>query len=112
MLKASDLTKAELLQVMEILEVTAGYYLERALSQIERKRNEAHYEKSRKLVDEEKRHYDAYFALLRPYEGRPIKDIPLDIVTRAQAELDKARAAGKEWDRLHGIKNNRRAGNG
>lgn len=96
MLKPSDLTKAELLEVMEILNVTAGYYLERALSQIERKQNDAHFEKSRKLVDEEKRHYDAYFDLLRPYEGKPIKDIPLDIVKQAQMEFDKAQAAGKE----------------
>ena len=54
MLKPSDLTKAELLQVMEILSGSAEYELERALSQIERKRNDTHYEKSRRLIDEEK----------------------------------------------------------
>lgn len=55
MLKPSDLTKAELLQVMEILSGSAEYELERALSQIERKRNDAHYKKSRRLIDEEKK---------------------------------------------------------
>lgn len=31
-------------------------------------------------------------------------DIPLDVVKKAQAELDKARAAGAEWNRRNGIK--------
>lgn len=108
MLKPSDLTKAELLQVMEILDVTAGYYLERALSQIERQRNDAHYEKSQQLIAEEKKHYEAYFDMLQPYEGKPITDIPLDVVKRAQAELEKAKSAGREWGKLNGIEQRRR----
>ena len=67
MLKPSDLTKAELLQVVEM-------------------------------------HYAAYFDLLRPYEGKPIADVPPDVLERAQAEFDKARAAGQEWNRRNGIK--------
>ena len=108
MLKPSDLTKAELLQVVEILDVTAGYYLGRALSQIEMQRNDAHYEKSRQLIAEEKKHYEIYFDMLQPYEGKPITDIPLDVAKRAQAVLEKARAAGREWDKLNGIKRKRR----
>lgn len=112
MLRASDLTKAELLQVMEILDVTAGYYLGRALSQIEMQRNDAHYEKSRHLIAEEKKHNDAYFEILRPYEGKRLIDIPLDVVKQAQAEWEKARAAGREWDKLNGIKWKKEVGNG
>ena len=104
MIKPTDLTKAELLQVMEILAGSAEYELERALSQIERKRNDAHYEKSRRLIDEEKKHYDAYFALMRPYMGKPVKDIPAGVFKRAMEEWNKAHAAGKEWDKLNGIK--------
>lgn len=111
MLKPSDMTKAELLQVMEILYGSAEYELVRALSQIERKRNDAHYEKSRKLIDEEKKHYDAYFALMRPYMGKPITDIPPGVLKRAKDEWDKARAAGREWDKLNGIKTSGRADN-
>ena len=104
MLKPSELTKTELLQVMEILAGSVEYELERALSQIERKRNVAHYEKSQRLIDEEKKHYDAYFALMRPYMGKPIKDIPAGVFKRAMEEWDKAHAAGKEWDKLNGIR--------
>nr|DAP02142.1 MAG TPA: Putative betaine aldehyde dehydrogenase [Caudoviricetes sp.] len=105
MQKPSDLTKAELLQVVEMLAEAAGeYYLDRVLGRIEMQRNDAHYEKVRKLIDEERQHSNAYFELLRPYEGRPLADIPLEVVERAQVELDKARAAGREWDRLNGIK--------
>lgn len=105
MLKPSDLTKAELLQVVEMLAFGANkYYLDRALGRIELQRNDAHHEKSMKLIDDEKRHYDAYFALLRPYDGKPIKDIPQDVMNRSLSELDKAMAAGQEWNRRNGIK--------
>lgn len=100
MLKPSDLTKAELLQVVEMLAEAANeYYLDRALGRIEMQRNDAHYARCRKLIDEERRHTEAYFELLRPYDGKPIKDIPQDVMNRALSELDKAQAAGREWSR-------------
>ena len=105
MLKPSNLTKAELLQVVEMLAFGENkYYLDRALGRIEMQRNDAHFERCRKLIDEERKHYAAYFDLLRPYEGKPIVDIPTDVFERAQTELDKARAAGQEWNRRNGIK--------
>lgn len=109
MLKPTELTKAELLQVLEILAGSAEYELARALYQIETKRNDARYEKSRRLIDEEKKHYDAYLELLRPYagmpaKGMPAKEIPADVFKRAMEEWGKARAAGKEWDKLNGFK--------
>ena len=105
MLKPSDLTKAELLQVVDMLAEAANeYYLDRALGRIEMQRNDAHFERCRKLIDEERKHYAAYFDLLRPYEGKPIADVPPDVLERAQAEFDKARAAGQEWNRRNGIK--------
>ena len=61
MLKPNDLTKAELLQVVEMLAETA-------------------------------------------YEGKSIVDVPQDVLEQAQAEFDKARAAGQEWNRRNGIK--------
>ena len=104
MLKPSDLTKAELLQVVEMLAMETGpYYLDRALGRIGLQRNDAHHERCRKLIDEEQKHYAAYFDLLRPYDGKPIKDIPQDVMNRALSELDKARAAGQEWNRRNGI---------
>jgi acyl-CoA reductase-like NAD-dependent aldehyde dehydrogenase len=105
MLKPSDLTKAELLQVVEMLAEAANeYYLDRALGRIEMQRNDAHYARCKKLIDEERRHTEAYFELLRPYDGQPITNIPLDVAKRAQAEWEKARSAGKEWDKLNGIR--------
>ena len=105
MLKPSDLTKAELLQVVEMLAFGENkYYLDRALGRIEMQRNDAHHERCAKLIYEEQKHYAAYFDLIRPYEVKPIKDIPLNVVKRAQAELDKARAAGQEWNRRNGIR--------
>ena len=105
MLKPSDLTKAELLQVVEMLAMETGpYYLDRALGRIRLQRNDAHHERCMKLIDEERKHCVAYFDLLRPYEGKPIADVPPDVLEQAQAELDKARAAGAEWNRRNGIR--------
>ena len=105
MLKPSDLTKAELLQVVEMLAMETGpYYLDRALGRIRLQRNDAHHERCMKLIDKEQKHYAAYFDLLRPYEGKPIGDVPQDVLEQAQAELNKARAAGQEWNRRNGIK--------
>lgn len=105
MLKPSDLTKAELLQVVEMLTFGENkYYLDRALGRIEMQRNDAHYARCRKLIDEERRHTEAYFELLRPYDGQSIANIPPDVANQAQAEWEKARSAGKEWDKLNGIK--------
>ena len=105
MLKPSDLTKAELLQVVEMLAMETGpYYLDRALGRIKMQRNDAHFERCKKLIDEEKQHYGAYFDLLRPYDGKPIVDVPQEVMDRALLELDKAMAAGQEWNRLNGIR--------
>lgn len=105
MLKPSDLTKAELLQVVEMLAFGANkYYLDHALGRIELQRNDAYHERCMKRIDEERKHYAAYFDLLRPYEGKPIADIPRDVMNRALSELDKAQAAGQEWNRRNGIK--------
>lgn len=105
MLKPSDLTKAELLQVVEMLAEAANeYYLDRALGRIEMQRNDARYTKSRELIDAEQQHYAAYFDLLRPYEGHRLVDIPPDVVKKAQKEFERARAVGKEWERLNGFR--------
>jgi hypothetical protein len=105
MLKPSDLTKAELLQVVEMLAELAGeYYLDRSLGRIEMQRNDVHRERCQKLIDEENKHYAAYFALMKPYDKHPLKAVPLDIVKKAQNELEQAQAAGAEWNRLNGIR--------
>lgn len=111
MLKPSDLTKAELLQVVEMLAFGENkYYLDRALGRIEMQRNDAHHERCRKLIDEESQHCNNYFDLLRPYEGKPIEDVPLGVLKQAQAEWAKARAAGQEWNRLNEIRLKEREG--
>ena len=105
MLKPSDLTKAELLQVVEMLAEGAGeYYLDRSLGRIEMQRNDVHHERCQKLIDEENKHYAAYFALMKPYDKHPLKAVPLDIVKKAQNELEQAHAAGEEWNRLNRIR--------
>ena len=44
-----------------------------------------------------------YCDLLKPYEGRLIKDIPLDVLKKAKAALDQAEEADRKWDKLMGF---------
>lgn len=52
-----------------------------------------------KRADEARRRY---IALLAPYEGKRLMDIPSAVLERCQRLLDEARKADKEWTRLMG----------
>ena len=41
-----------------------------------------------------------YCDLLKPYEGRLIKDIPLDVLKKAKAAMDQAQEADRKLDKL------------
>ena len=40
---------------------------------------------------------------MRPYEGVPLKDIPEDVFTKADAVLQEARSADMKWRKLMGF---------
>ena len=45
-----------------------------------------------------------YYALIKPYEGKPLAEVPNGVYERALMLLREAEAADKEWFRLSGIK--------
>lgn len=45
-----------------------------------------------------------YCALIKPYEGKPLAEVPDGVYEQAAKLLREAEAADKEWFRLSGIK--------
>lgn len=80
-----------------------GYAYDRALSDLDCEREK------RKLAEADKQvkiKHDAlqrYVVLLKPYEGHPIIDIPIEVLQQADAALKTVRAADKRWAALVGL---------
>ena len=102
--RLADCTKAELIQIIKHLTNGADQdiRLARALDYIWYQRTDQRMDRADALA---KRADDArrrYIALLAPYEGKWLMDIPTSVLDRGQRLLDEARKADKEWARLMG----------
>lgn len=103
--RLANCTKAELIQIIKHLPNGADQYLRlaRALDYIWYQRTDQRMDRADALA---KRADDArrrYIAILAPYEGKRLMDIPTSVLDRGQRLLDEARRADKEWARLMGI---------
>ena len=103
--RLADCTKAELIQIIKHLTNGADQDLRlaRALDYIWYQRTDQRMDRAdalAKRADEARRRY---IALLAPYEGKRLMDIPASVLDRGQRLLDEARKADKEWARLMGI---------
>lgn len=102
--RLADCTKAELIQIIKHLTNGADQDLRlaRALDYIWYQRTDQRMDRAdalAKRADEARRRY---IALLAPYEGKRLMDIPTSVLDRAQRLLDEARKADKEWAKLMG----------
>lgn len=102
--RLSDCTKAELIQIIKYLvcDVDQSPQLSRALDYIWYQRTDQRMVRAdvlAKRADEARRRY---IALLAPYEGKRMMDIPASVLERGQRLLDEARKADEEWVRLMG----------
>ena len=95
-------TKAELLWVIDraCLHGMSKRHIEYALSDLEREKISRELDEADRLnkLAHEKRM--EYIELLKPYDGWKFKDIPLDVLEKAQAALDQAQEADRKWDKL------------
>lgn len=103
--RLADCTKAELIQIVKYLTNGDGQspQLTRALDYIWYQRTDQRMDRADALAeraDNARRHY---IALLAPYEGKRLMDIPASVLDRAQRLLDEARKTDKEWARLMGM---------
>ena len=102
--RLADCTKAELIQIIKHLTngTDQDLRLARALDYIWYQRTDQRMDRADALA---KRADDArrrYIALLAPYEGKRLMDIPTSVLDRGHRLLDDARKADKEWARLMG----------
>lgn len=106
-------TKKELLYVFEQLQqrymfgASFNYCIESILSDIQ-------YQKETKRIDEAGRFAGIAYAkrteyaqLLKPFEGKKLADVPIDILKQADKLLKEARKADKEYLKLMNIQYNR-----
>ena len=59
-----------------------------------------HLDEADRLNEESARLRQQAAELLTPYEGKPILDIPADVLDHASAILEEAQALEEKWNRL------------
>ena len=103
--RLADCTKAELIQIIKHLTNGADQDLRlaRALDYIWYQRTDQRMERAEALAKRADEARRRYIALLAPYEGKRLMDIPTSVLDRAQRLLDEARKTDKEWARLMGM---------
>lgn len=105
-MKLKDCTKEELIFVIERLQLytlSGTEYVQRALEDVEMRRDERKHEEARRLAALHSQKCLEYVGLLTPYDGKPFKDIPLEVLERAEAAMKEARDADAKWRRLMGF---------
>lgn len=100
-----DCTKAELLQILtQVSSVeSAAWIVECALSGIELARDFRRLDTADAINAHIKELTQQYAALLRPYNGKSIGEVPLPILEQARDLMHEIDKANDEWARLMGL---------
>lgn len=99
----SQCSKADLLWIIKRLQIRCKYDIDRALCDLayeKEKERIAEAEKWCKLADKKRREY---LEILGPYDGKPIIDIPLPVLEKADKAMKEARDADSKWAKLMGL---------
>lgn len=99
-----DCTKAELLWIIDRLRNRGLYRLDTiisiALNDLEYQREQKKLDEADRLNERSARLRRQYVELLTPYEGKPILDIPADVLDHAAALQEEAQMLDKKWCKL------------
>ena len=97
-------TKAALLWLLDWMCTHSMFWhdieIERALNALELEREQKKLDEADRLNEESARLRQQAAELLTPYEGKPILDIPADVLDHASAILEEAQALEEKWNRL------------
>lgn len=74
------------------------------LADLRYKKDKENVDRCKKLAKKAHDKAMEYYALIKPYEGKPFAEVPNGVYERAVKLLREAEAADKEWFRLSGIK--------
>ena len=96
-------TKEELIFIIKRMAFRS--YFKRAEEEIEYLLSEVKYERQKKLLKEAENWNtisadcrNKYLEILKPYEGKRVIDVPLEVVKEAEKVLKDAQFADKKWD--------------
>lgn len=105
-MKLKDCTKEELLFVIERLQLynlSDDYYIQRVLCDVKERRASRKLEEARRLSALFSQKWQEYIDILSPYDGKRLKDIPPEVLDRADTAMKEAQAADMKWRKLMGI---------
>ena len=102
MVNLSKYTKADLLWIINracqfgLDEI----YIQWALNDLEQKHFNEKLEEADRLAALARDQRMEYINLMEPYEGWKIKDIPLEVLNKANAAMQEAQEADRKWEKL------------
>ena len=102
----SDCTKADLLWIIKIMckYDLSGRNLRLALNDLEYKKEQERLDRADQLAKTAFAASQRYIELIKPYEGMPLMDVPMDVLKQADAAMTESRAANAQWAKLMGVK--------
>lgn len=112
--RLQKLTKAELIWVIRELERRSLVMsdLPFILRDLELKKLNEREQEADKLLHTAAEKRMAYCALMKPYEGKRLVDIPQETIEKASRLLEEAEEAGRKWDRMMGMPKSRKRKDG
>lgn len=102
----SDCKKADLIWIIRHMcqYNLSDRALQHALHDLEYEKEIQRFDQAKQFADAAAEASRRYVALLKPYEGAPLSDVPMHVLEQADAVLAEARAANKRWAALMRIK--------
>lgn len=103
-----DCTKSELIWVIQQAERHSlgniSYCIEMALVDLKYKREIDLIEQAKEQSEIANKSAMEYVEILKPYEGKKISEIPMDVLKKADSALKRSRIANRKWAKLMGTK--------
>lgn len=105
-MKLSDCTKADLLWIIKTMckYDLSDRNLRLALNDLEFEKEQERLDRADQALQTASAALQRYIELLKPYEGMPLLEVPMDVLQQADAALAESRAANKQWAKLMGVK--------
>lgn len=105
-MKLSDCTKADLLWIIKTMckYDLSDRNLRLALNDLEYEKEQERFDRADQALQTASAASQRYIELLKPYEGMPLIEVPMDVLKQADAALAESRAANAQWAKLMGVK--------
>ena len=102
----SDCTKADLLWIIKQIckDELSDHRLQWALNDLEYEKDRERLDRAEQALQTASAASQRYIELMKPYEGMPLIEVPMDVLKQADAALAESRAANKQWAKLMGVK--------